>query len=539
MRLFMYCYQCEETTQETACTIKGVCGKSPDVAALEDLLIDLVKKVSAQASKLIKQGWRSDKVDSYILNAIFTTVTNVNFDEKSLQEYLFNGYEILNELRTLCKSAELENGPGATIKELIEMGNQVSIKNRIALKGEDITSLQEMLTYGIKGLAAYAHHAEMLGYTDPSVCEYIYRAFAYINEEEQSGDELTLLNMECGAKTVIVMGLLDSAHTDTFGHPEPTSVSTGVKQGKAILVSGHDLKFLEELLIQTEGKGISIYTHSEMLPAHGYPGLKKYKHLAGNYGTAWHNQKAEFKAFPGAILMTSNCIQKPSELYIDRIFTCGPVGWPEVKHIESFDFSELIEKALECEGFQEDVAGKELTVGFGHNAVLGVADKVVDAVKSGDIKHFFLVGGCDGHKSSRSYYTDFTDAVPDDSVMMTLGCAKYRFNDKNHGDIGGIPRLLDLGQCNDAFSAVKIATALADVFDCSINELPLSLNISWYEQKAVCILLALLYLGVKNIKLGPVLPAFISPAILEFLVENFNISGIGTVEEDLEKMLAK
>ena len=535
----MYCYQCEETTQETACTVKGVCGKSPDVAALEDLLIDLVKKISVQANQLVKQGWRSDKIDSYILNAIFTTVTNVNFDEKSLQQYLFDGYEILNDLRKKCKSAELESGIGSTIKELIEKGNEVSIKNRIALKGEDITSLQEILTYGIKGLAAYAHHAEMLGYTDPVVCEFIYRAFSYISEEEQSSDQLILLNMECGAKTVVVMGLLDSAHTDTYGHPVPTGVSTGVKQGKAILVSGHDLKVLEELLIQTEGKGISIYTHSEMLPAHGYPGLKKYKHLVGNYGTAWHNQKAEFKAFPGAILMTSNCIQKPSDLYIDRIFTCGPVAWPEVTHIEGFDFSELIEKALECDGFEATTEGKDLTVGFGHNAVLGVADKVVDGVKSGAIKHFFVVGGCDGHKSSRSYYTDFTDAVPDDSLMLTLGCAKYRFNDKDHGDIGGIPRLLDLGQCNDAFSAVKIATTLADTFGCSINELPLSMNISWYEQKAVCILLALLHLGVKNIKLGPALPAFISPAILEFLVENFNISGISNVKEDLEAMLAK
>jgi hydroxylamine reductase len=538
----MFCYQCEETTKETACTVKGVCGKSADVAALEDLLIELVKKISSPAHSLTESGYIDEKVNSFVLKALFTTVTNVNFNESSLQDYLFEAQAVLNQLKLECKNRQIDYQNTAdlpnSLEDLISLANETSIEFRIEQNGEDITSLQEMLIYGIKGMAAYAHHAEMLGYIDNDVSNYIYKAMSYIALPIQNSEKLIDLNMECGAHTVTVMALLDKAHTDTYGHPVPTAVHKGGLQGKAILVSGHDLKVLEELLIQTENSGINIYTHSEMLPAHGYPELKKYKHLAGNYGSAWHNQKEEFKAFPGPIVMTSNCIQKPSKKYIDRIYTCGPVSWPEVKHIDGYDFSEVKAKALSCDGYLQDETNGELTVGFAHNAVLGVADKIVDAVKSGAIKHFFLVGGCDGHKSSRQYYTDFTTETPDDSVILTLGCAKFRFNDIEHGSIGGIPRLLDLGQCNDAFSAVKIATALANAFDCSINDLPLTLNISWYEQKAVCILLALLHLGIKNIKLGPTLPAFISPGVLDFLVENFNISGISDAKQDLEEALA-
>jgi hydroxylamine reductase len=385
-------------------------------------------------------------------------------------------------------------------------------------------------------MAAYADHARILGKTDPEVTAFIEQALASTCDPELGLMDFVTLSMECGKHNLTVMGLLNAGHVENYGHPVPTPVNTGTRAGKGILVSGHDLKMLEELLKQTEGKGINVYTHGEMLPAHGYPGLKKYAHLAGNFGGAWQDQAKELPLFPGAIIFNTNCIQKPAESYKDRLFTWGCTAWPDVTHIDGFDFSTVIDKALTSPDVAE-APGKEILVGFGHNAVLGVADKVIEAVKSGDIKHFFLIGGCDGAKSGRNYYTEFAEKVPKDSVILTLACGKYRFNKLDFGDIGGIPRLLDIGQCNDAYSAIQIAVALAGAFDCGVNDLPLSMILSWYEQKAVVILLSLLHLGIKNIKLGPTLPAFVTPNVLNFLVENFNIAPITTAEEDLKAIL--
>jgi hydroxylamine reductase len=385
-------------------------------------------------------------------------------------------------------------------------------------------------------MAAYMDHAMILGKTDDEVMAFFQKALAATTDTNLGLMDFVGLSMECGKQNLTVMGLLNTAHTDTYGHPVPTPVQLGTKAGKAILVTGHDLKMMEEILKQTEGKGINVYTHGEMLPAHGYPGLKKYSHLVGNYGGAWQDQAKEFANFPGAIIFNTNCIQKPAESYIDRLYTWGLVAWPGVKHIDGWDFTPVINKALECPALPEN-PGQEILTGFGHNAVLGVADKVIAAVKAGDIKHFFLVGGCDGAKSGRNYYTEFAEKAPKDTVIMTLACGKYRFNKLEFGDIGGIPRLLDIGQCNDAYSAIQIAVALAGAFECGVNDLPLSMVLSWYEQKAVVILLTLFHLGIKNIKLGPTLPAFITPNVLNFLVENFNVGPITTVDADMKAML--
>jgi len=397
--------------------------------------------------------------------------------------------------------------------------------------------LQELLLYGLKGMAAYAEHALVLGHEDDSVYAFIAEALFYLAEEIPSVEKLLALNLKCGEVNLLVMELLDTANTGAYGHPVPTPVRVEPLKGKAILVSGHDLKDLEILLVQTEGKGINIYTHGEMLPAHGYPELKKFKHLVGNYGGAWQDQKVEFARFPGAILMTTNCIQEPQENYENRIFTSGLVGWSGVTHIANGDFSPVIEAALAASGFADDGQDKTILVGFGHNAVLGVADKVVDAVKSGAIKHFFLVGGCDGARSGRDYYTEFAESVPKDCVIMTLACGKFRFNKLDFGTIGGIPRLLDIGQCNDAYSAIQIAVALSKAFNCGVNDLPLSLVLSWYEQKAVAILLTLLHLGIRNIRLGPTLPAFVTPNVLKVLNEKFNLMPIKTAAQDLKDIL--
>jgi hydroxylamine reductase len=402
----------------------------------------------------------------------------------------------------------------------------------------DILSLRELLIYGIRGMAAYADHAAILGQEDDSVYAFMQEGMASTLNKDLSVDDYLGLVMKCGEVNLRTMELLDAANTGTYGHPVPTAVPLGAKAGKAILVSGHDLKDLEEILKQTEGKGINVYTHGEMLPCHGYPELKKYPHFYGHYGTAWQNQAKEFNAFPGAILMTTNCIQKPKDDYKDRIFTTGLVGWPGVQHIAGPDFTPVIEKALELPGFSEDQSGKQVMVGFGRNAVMGVADKVIEAVKNKAIRHFFLVGGCDGAKPGRDYYTQFVEQVPDDCVVMTLACGKFRFFDQDLGDIGGIPRLLDVGQCNDAYSAIKIASALADAFECEVNDLPLSMILSWYEQKACAILLTLLYLGIKDIRLGPSLPAFVSPNVLNVLVDKFNIMPIRTPQEDLQAILS-
>jgi hydroxylamine reductase len=426
--------------------------------------------------------------------------------------------------------------PAGTLDELVKQGESVGVKSDPDVN-PDIHSLQQTFVYGIKGVAAYMDHAQILGQEDDRVYAFMHEGLASLQNKDLTLDDWVGLVLKCGEINLITMELLDTAHTGTYGHPVPTKVPLGAKQGKAILVSGHDLKDMEEVLKQTEGKGINVYTHGEMLPTHAYPELKKYSHFYGHYGTAWQNQAKEFAEFPGAILMTTNCIQKPKDSYKDNIFTTGLVGWPGVRHISDHNFTPVIEKALAMPGFGEDSNGREVMCGFGHNAVMGVADKVIEAVKSGAIKHFFLVAGCDGAKPGRNYYTEFVEKVPQDAVVLTLACGKFRFFDKDLGDIGGIPRLLDIGQCNDAYSAIQIAVALSKAFDVGVNDLPLSMILSWYEQKACAILLTLLYLGIKDIRLGPSLPAFITPNVLDVLVKNFNIMPISTPDEDLKAIL--
>ena len=547
----MFCFQCEQAAKGTGCTKIGVCGKEPEVAALQDLLVHAVKGISMYAHRSRQLGLHDHEIDLFVVEALFTTVTNVNFDADRLEQILRKAAQIKDKAEGVYKEAVIKAGnieeelsgpahwrPAADIDGLIKEGTEVGIPGRRETLGEDITSLQELLTYGLKGTAAYADHARILGKEDNDVYAFFHEALNFLTKSDPGVEELVSMNMRCGEVNLKVMGLLDSAHTGAYGHPVPTQVRTHPVKGKAIVVSGHDLKDLEQLLKQTEGKDINIYTHGEMLPAHGYPELKKYSHLVGNYGGAWQDQRKEFDAFPGAILMTTNCIQHPHDSYKGRLFTCGLVAWPGVEHISDRNFAPVIEAAMEAEGFTEDGPDTCITVGFGHDAVLGVADKVIDAVKTGAIKHFFLIGGCDGAKPGRNYFTDLARAVPDDCVILTLACGKYRFNKLDFGDIGGIPRLLDIGQCNDAYSAIQVAAALADAFGCDVNGLPLSFVLSWYEQKAVCILLTLLHLGIKNIKLGPSLPAFVSPTVLDVLVENFNIAPITTVEDDLAGMLA-
>ena len=420
---------------------------------------------------------------------------------------------------------------------LLKQAADTGIEKQKAARGDDRAGLQNLLTSGLKGMAAYADHAMILGKEDDSVYAFFFEALDFLNNPDPQVNDLLGMNLKCGEINLKVMGLLDAANTGAYGHPIPTQVRIHPLRGKAILVSGHDLKDLEMLLKQTEGKGINIYTHGEMLPAHGYPGLKKFKHLAGHYGGAWQDQHTEFDAFPGAILMTTNCIQKPKDSYKGRLFTCDLVAWPGVAHIHDRDYAPLIRAALAVEGFKEDGPGKTILVGFGHKAVLGVAGQVVEAVKAGAIRHFFLIGGCDGAKSGRNYYTEFAQQVPKDCVILTLACGKFRFNKLDFGAINGIPRLLDCGQCNDAYSAIQITVALANAFKCGVNELPLSLVLSWYEQKAVVILLTLLSLGIKDIRLGPTLPAFITPNVLNVLVENFAIKPVTTPAEDLKAIL--
>lgn len=519
----MFCYQCEQTAQCSGCTSFGVCGKDPETAALQDLLVDICKQISVKAQA---EG-RTRDADLFVMEGLFTTVTNVNFDPEDLDKIIRRG-------AALC-----DFEPAADLDGLIKQGEAVGIESRKAEFGDDITGLQELILYGLKGMAAYADHAYILGKEDDSVYAFFHEALVTLKTGPATVEVLLPLSLKVGEVNLTVMGLLDEANTGTYGHPVPTPVNINAVKGKAILVSGHDLKDLALLLEQTEGKGINIYTHGEMLPCHGYPELKKYKHLVGNYGGAWQDQRTEFEAFPGAILMTTNCIQKPKDNYKARIFTCGLVQWPGVQHIDDGNFSPVIEAALEADGFAETEEEKTILVGFGHNAVLSVAPTVVEAVKSGALKHFFLIGGCDGAKSGRNYYTDFAEAVPDDCAILTLACGKYRFNKMEFGDIGGIPRLLDIGQCNDAYSAIQIAVALAGAFDCGVNDLPLSMVLSWYEQKAIVILLTLLHLGIKDIKVGPSLPAFITPAVLNVLVEKFNIAPTTTAEADLAQCLGE
>ncbi|HIJ57509.1 MAG TPA: hydroxylamine reductase [Deltaproteobacteria bacterium] len=541
----MFCFQCEQTAKGEGCTKIGVCGKKPEVAALQDLLIYSLKGLSLYAVEAQKVGISDGSINTFTCEALFSTLTNVNFDPARFEKLIQKSVELRDDLKSRVVEAggKADFGeeaakftPRDTLDGLVEQGEQVGIKTDPDAD-PDILSLKELLIYGVKGIAAYADHARVLGKSDDAVYAFVHEAMASTSKKDIGADELLGLALKCGEMNLRTMELLDEANTGTYGHPVPTKVPLGVKKGKAILVSGHDLKDLEEILKQTEGKGIYIYTHGEMLPCHGYPELKKYSHFYGHYGTAWQNQAKEFGQFPGAILMTTNCLQKPQETYQDNIFTTGLVGWPGVNHIINKDFSPVIEKALGMEGFAEDREGKKVMVGFARNAVMGVADKVIEAVKNKAIRHFFLVGGCDGAKPGRSYYTDFVEKVPEDCVILTLACGKFRFFDKDLGDIGGIPRLLDVGQCNDAYSAVQIAVALANAFECGVNDLPLSIICSWYEQKAVAILLTLLYLGIKDIRLGPSLPAFVTPNILNILVDKFDIKPISTPDEDLKVIL--
>ena len=537
----MFCYQCEQTAQGTGCTKGGVCGKSPETADLQDLLVEITKEISVLADPLRHEGWDDPVVNGWLLDALFTTVTNVNFDTARIESIIREGFSLLTAL--LAKTGAPATSLGETLPAdsagLLALAGTYGVAGRRETLGDDVAGLQELLVYGLKGTAAYAHHARVLGQEDPAVFSFFYEALAFLKSPGGTDvDALVGTNLRCGEINFRVMELLDTANTGIYGHPEPTAVKITPTAGKAILISGHDLGDLAALLEQTEGKGINVYTHGEMLPCHAYPELKKYPHLAGNYGGAWQDQKEEFDAFPGSIVMTTNCIQKPRESYIGRIFTCGLVAWPGAAHIDGRDFGPAIDAALAADGFAETVEpAKEITVGFGHQAVLSVAPVVIDAVKAGAIKHFFLVGGCDGAKPGRNYYTDLAESIPKDCVILTLACGKYRFNKLDFGDIGGIPRLLDIGQCNDAYSAIRIALALSEAFECGVNELPLSMVLSWYEQKAVCILLTLLALGVKNIRIGPSLPAFVSPTVLGVLVDTFGLTPITTADEDLKAML--
>ena len=522
-----------------------MCGKQPDVAALQDLLNYVVKGLSQVAVEGRKVGVNDQATNQFTSKAIFSTLTNVDFDPERFVSLINEAVAKRDALKEKVQAAgghtDFGEGPttfelGSVTEALVAQGEKVGIHSDPDAN-TDIISLRELLIYGIRGMAAYADHAAILGQEDDCVYAFMQEGMAATLTKDLSVDDYIALVLKCGDVNLRTMELLDAANTGTYGHPVPTAVPLGAKAGKAILVSGHDLKDLEEILKQTEGKGINIYTHGEMLPCHGYPELKKYSHFYGHYGSAWQNQAKEFDAFPGAILMTTNCIQKPKDSYKDRIFTTGLVGWSGVQHIADRDFTPVIEKALELPGFSEDQAGKEVMVGFARSAVMGVAGQVIEAVKNKAIRHFFLVGGCDGAKPGRDYYTKFVEQFPEDCVVLTLACGKFRFFDKDLGDIGGIPRLLDVGQCNDAYSAIQIASALAEAFECGVNDLPLSIVLSWYEQKACVILLTLLYLGIKNIRLGPSLPAFISPNVLNVLVDKFNIMPIDTPEADLQAIL--
>lgn len=530
----MFCFQCEQTAGCKSCTgAAGVCGKKSDTAQLQDeltgALIGLARAIEGNEDLVNKRTYR------LIIEGLFTTITNVNFDNTAIKKFI--EHIELEKVRFTPQCIHCTSPCGK---------NNNYDMQKLWNADEDIRSLKSLILFGIRGMAAYAYHALVLGYKDEEVNSFLIKALFTIGMDDYGMSDLLPIVMEVGKINLKCMKLLDKANTETYGNPIPTEVSLTVEKGPFIVISGHDLYDLKKLLEQTEGKGINIYTHGEMLPAHAYPELKKYAHLKGNFGTAWQNQQKEFADIPAPVLFTTNCLMPPKESYADRVFTTEVVAYPEIVHIgENKDFTPVIEKALELGGYAEDKhftginGGSKVVTGFGHNAILGVADKVVEAVKSGAIKHFFLVGGCDGAKAGRNYYTEFVKQTPADSIVLTLACGKYRFNDLDLGTIDGLPRIMDMGQCNDAYSAIKVAVALSETFGCSVNELPLSMVLSWYEQKAVCILLTLLHLGIKNILLGPSLPAFISPNVLNFLVENYNIAPISSPEEDLESLLKK
>ncbi len=542
----MFCNQCEQTAKGTGCTVMGVCGKNEAVAGLEDLLTHAVQGLCLVAAAGRKVGVVDRGVDRFTCEAIFSCLTNVDFDPSRFETLIRKTVTLREGLKTKVKAAggvvdftvpAATFTPADTLAGLEAQGAALNFINTLDAN-PDLQSLKQITMYGLRGLAAYTDHAAILGKEDETVYAYIHEAMGELTRKDLGLDQLVGLALKCGEVNLKAMELLDAGNTTTYGHPVPTPVPLGHIPGKCILVTGHDLKDLSMLLEQTKGKGINIYTHGEMLPCHGYPELKKYPHFYGHFGTAWQNQQKEMPQFPGAILFTTNCIQKPSDAYKANVFTTGLVGWPDVAHIgENKDFSPVINRALALPGFTDTVDNGSVLVGFARNTVLGVADKVIAAVKSKAIRHFFLVGGCDGAKPGRNYYTELVEQIPTDCMVLTLACGKFRFFDKKLGDIGGIPRLLDVGQCNDAYSAIQIAVALAGAFECGVNDLPLSLVLSWYEQKAVVILLTLLNLGIKNIRLGPSLPAFITPNVLDVLVKNFAIKPVTTPAEDLKAIL--
>lgn len=541
----MFCYQCQETANCSGCTVSGVCGKKPDTANMQDLLVYVTKGISAVTTQIRAEGKQIDKSINHLITLnLFTTITNANFDKDVIVERIKTTLKVKENLlkevsdKSALPSASLWNGNES------EFAAKAAIVGVLATENEDIRSLRELITYGLKGLSAYSKHANVLMEDNEELDAFLQRALSMLLDDTLSVDDLVALTLETGKFGVDGMAMLDKANTSAYGNPEITKVNIGVRSNPAILVSGHDLRDLEMLLQQTENTGVDVYTHSEMLPAHYYPTFKKYSHFVGNYGNAWWKQKEEFESFNGAILMTTNCIVPPKDSYKDRMFTTGAAGYPGVKHIsgeigEIKDFSEIIEVAKKCKPPVEIEKG-EIVGGFAHNQVLSLADKIVEAVQNGDIKKFIVMAGCDGRAKSRNYYTEFAKALPKDMVILTAGCAKFKYNKLNLGDINGIPRVLDAGQCNDSYSLAVIALKLKEVFGLDdINELPIIYNIAWYEQKAVIVLLSLLYLGVKNIHLGPTLPAFLSPNVLNVLVENFGISGIGSVEDDIKLFFNK
>lgn len=529
----MFCFQCEQTAMCQGCTGKaGVCGKPADVAQLQDQLTGALITLSCA---VVSGAPASASTDRIMMESLFTTITNVNFNSVTVQEMISLVHAEKDKIQPACCSSGCD---GCCSEENDNLLDDIWNGN------EDIRSLKSLILFGLRGMAAYAYHALVLGHSDDTVNRFFYEGLAALRDKNTMEDLLPLV-LKTGEVNLQCMALLDQANTETYGTPAPVTVPLTIEKGPFIVISGHDLHDLKLLLEQTEGRGISIYTHGEMLPAHAYPELKKYAHLKGNFGTAWQNQQKEFADLPAPVLFTTNCLMPPKPSYADRIYTTAVVSYPGLVHIgEEKDFTPVIEKALALGGYTQDMAltgingGHEVTTGFGHGTVLAAADQVVAAVKAGQISHFFLVGGCDGAKPGRNYYTDFVKATPADSVILTLACGKYRFNDLDLGQVAGLPRIMDMGQCNDAFSAIQVAVALAGAFECSVNELPLSFVLSWYEQKAVCILLTLLHLGIQNILIGPSLPAFLSPNVLNFLVENYHLSPISTPEEDLKKLLS-
>lgn len=542
----MFCYQCEQTVGGKGCTKRGVCGKTPEIANLQDLLIYQLKGISCYAKEILDKGGNIDQeVVKFVENGLFTTLTNVNFDPEVHINLLKKSQKIKEKLRKIAPKGEypehaiynLSDSKDEMLKDAIKAG--IMYDDSL---DQDIRSLRSTILYGLKGIAAYGHQARFINFIDKEVDNFYFKALEATTNNKLSSEDLIELTMKTGNIAIAVMKLLDDANTSKYKNPTPHKVNVTLKKGPFIIVSGHDLRDLEMLLEQSEGKGINIYTHGEMLPAHGYDGLKKYKHLVGNFGSAWQNQQKEFDDIPGCILMTTNCLMQPRESYKDRIYSTSVVGWEGIKHIKADedgykDFSEIINKALELGGYDEDEEYKEILVGFGHKTTLSNAEKIVSAVNEGNIKHFFVIGGCDGARPGRNYYTDFAKLVPKDCIILTLACGKYRFNKLEFGEVAGLPRLLDIGQCNDLYSAVKIATSLADAFDTNVNSLPLSIILSWYEQKAVADLLALLALGIRGIYLGPSLPAFLSPNVLQYLVDNFDLKPISTPDEDLKSCL--